>query len=452
MKKLMKCVVAGTLAAAMILPAFAAPKKAKKAKKAKAVTVRYLNFKPEVAGIYEELAKAYEAETGVKVVVETAANNQYESTLMAKMATKDAPTLFQINGPKGYANWKDYCADMSDTELFKHLSDKSLAVSANGKAYGIPYVVEGYGIIYNKALTDKYFALSSKATSYKNMDEINNFAKLKEIVEDMQKNAETLGIKGVFASTSLKAGEDWRWQTHLANLPVYYEFKTNKTDLASDATNTIGFDFAPQFKNIFDLYLNNSVIAPKQAGTKTVTDSMAEFALEECVMVQNGNWAWGQINGVTGNKVLPENVKYLPIYTGAAGEEGQGLCVGTENFYCINSQASAEEQKATADFIYWLYSSAMGKDYVTNKLGFIAPFDTFSANERPTDPLAVEIAAWMAKPGITSVSWNFTLFPSQKFKDDFGSDLLQSAQGNKAWDSVVSETVKEWASEAKASM
>ena len=233
-------------------------------------TVRYLNFKPEVASIYQELAEAYEKETGVKVIVETAANNSYEATLTSKMATKQAPTLFQINGPRGYANWKNYCADLSKTELYKHLSDKSLAITSGGKVYGIPYVVEGYGIIYNSAITDKYFALPNKATKYKSMDEVKNFAALKEVCDDMQKNAAALGIKGVFASTSLKAGEDWRWQTHLANLPVYYEFKNNKIDLASDATKKINFQYDKEFKNIFDLYLTDSVIPAKNVGIKTV--------------------------------------------------------------------------------------------------------------------------------------------------------------------------------------
>lgn len=418
----------------------------------KSVTIRYLNFKPEIAEKYEALAAKYKEETGNEVIVETAANNKYEETLTAKMATDEAPTLFQINGPKGYLNWKDYCADMSNTELYNHLTDKSLAIKgADGKVYGVPYVVEGYGIIYNKAITDKYFALPEKATSYTSMDEINNFAKLSEIVTDMQKNADKLGIKGVFASTSLKKGDDWRWQTHLANLPVYYEFKANNTDLTSDATKEITFQYGPQFKNIFDLYINNSTVDKKTLGTKTVTDSMAEFALEECAMVQNGNWAWGQVADVQGNKVLPENVKYLPIYTGAEGEETQGLCIGTENFYAINSQAGEAEQKAAADFIYWLYSSETGKNYITNEFKFIAPFDTFASGETPTDPLAVEILSWMNKDGINTVPWNFTLFPSQTFKDNFGASLLRYAQGEKTWDEVSAQVVKEWASESAAS-
>lgn len=414
------------------------------------LTIRYLNFKPESAAIYKELAKAYEEETGVRVIVDTAANNEYESTLTSKMSTDEAPTLFQINGPRGYANWKDYCADLSDTELYKHLTDKSMAVTSGGKVYGIPYVVEGYGIIYNAAITDKYFALKNRDTTFTSMDEINNFEKLSALVEDMHRHSKELGIDGVFASTSMKAGDDWRWQTHLANLPIYYEFKSNKTDLTSDETKKISFEYAENFKNIFDLYLNNSVTDRKTVGTKTVTDSMAEFALEKCAMVQNGNWAWGQMADVSGNKVLAENVKYLPIYTGVAGEESQGLCIGTENFYAINSKASEQEQKAAADFIYWLYSSKTGKDYVMNKLGFIAPFDTFSDDERPSDPLAKEVLRWMNKENTETIPWYFTLFPSQTFKENFGASLLKYAQGTKDWDAVKRDMVADWEKESRA--
>lgn len=414
------------------------------------VVVRYLNFKPEIADKYQELADAYESETGVKVIVDTAANNTYEQTLMAKMSTDEAPTLFQINGPRGYKNWEDYCADLSDTELYKHLSDKSLAVTDGKKVVGIPYVVEGYGIIYNKAITDKYFTLANRATAYQSMDEINSFDKLKTLVEDMQARAADLGIKGVFASTSLKSGEDWRWQTHLANLPIYYEFTEDKTDLTSDATKKIAFRHAEAFKNIFDLYINNSVTDKKLLGSKTVNDSMAEFALEQCAMVQNGNWAWRQIAGVTGNKVKAENVKYLPIYTGVSGEESQGLAIGTENFYAINAKASEEQQKAAADFIYWLYSDEQAKKYVTEEFGFIAPFDTFDESDRPADPLAGQVVDWMNRKDVTSVPWQFTLFPSTRFKEAFGASLLKYVQGGKDWDAVVKDTVDGWKKESSA--
>ena len=410
--------------------------------------IYYLNFKPEIAEVYNEIAKAYKEETGVTLKVVTAASGTYEQTLKSEIEKADAPTLFQINGPKGYANWKDYCADLKDSELYKHLTDKNLAVSVNGGVYGIPYVVEGYGIIYNNAIMNKYFALSNKGTDVKSVDEINNFAKLKAVVEDMQKNASALGIKGVFASTSLKPGEDWRWQTHLANIPVFYEFKNNNVDLTSDATKEIKFQYSDNYKNIFDLYINNSTVKSKILGTKQVADSMAEFALGQCAMVQNGNWAWSQIKGVEGNVVKEEDIKFMPIYTGISGEETQSICTGTENFFAINKKASEDKQKLAQDFIYWLYSSAKGKDFVTKKLGFIAPFDTFADNEKPTDPLAKEVLRWSSKQGVTNVAWNFTVFPSQTFKDNFGAALLQYAQGTKKWDDVKTQVVNDWKSES----
>ncbi len=412
-------------------------------------TVRYLNFKPEIATVYDEIAKAYNKETGNTLIVETAASGNYEQTLAAKMGTNEAPTLFQINGPKGYANWQDYCADLSDTELYKHLTDKSLAVTVDGKVYGIPYVVEGYGIIYNKAITDKYFALKDKSTEFKSMDEIKNFDSLKKLVEDMQKNADKLGIKGVFAATSLKTGEDWRWQTHLANVPVYYEFNENNVDLSGDATKTINFKYSENFKNIFDLYINNSTTDKKVLGSKIVDESMAEFALGQCAMVQNGNWAWSQINGIDKNTVKAENIKYLPIYMGIDGEEKQGLCIGTENFFAINSKASEQEQKAAADFMYWLFSSETGKKFVNEQLEFIAPFDTFTDEERPEDPLAQEVIKWMNNADVTTIPWNFTVFPSQTFKEDFGASLLQYAQGSKNWDKVKEDFTKSWKNESQ---
>ena len=406
--------------------------------------VYYLNFKPEVEDAWKEIAAAYQEETGVEVKVVTAASGTYEEVLKSEIANTDAPTLFQINGPVGYNSWKDYCMDLTDTDLYKNLSDKSLAITgADGGVYGVPYTVESYGIIYNDAIMQKYFAMDGAVVS--SVDEINNFATLKAVVEDMQAKKDDLGIQGVFASTSLLPGEDWRWQTHLANIPVYYEYKDKGvSDLAE-----LEFTYSDNYKNIFDLYINNSTCAPTLLGSKSVADSMAEFALGECAMVQNGNWGWGQINGVDGNVVSEDDVKFMPIYTGVAGEENQGLCTGTENFWCVNSQASDADKQATLDFVNWMISSDKGKDYMVNTLGNAAPFSTFGDDEKPQDPLAKEMFRYM-ESGKTSVSWNFTTFPSQSFKDDFGAALLEYANGNYTWDQVKDTVVTRWAEEKAA--
>lgn len=411
-------------------------------------SVYYLNFKPEVDEQWQDIAKAYTDKTGVEVKVVTAASNQYETTLKSEIAGSNAPTLFQINGPVGYKKWKDYCLDLTDTDIYKNLSDQSLAVKGDdGGVYGIPFTSEAYGLIYNNAIMEKYFATDGAVV--KSMDEINSFDKLKEVAEDMTKKKGDLGIDGVFASTSLQPGEDWRWQTHLANLPIHYEYQdAKKTDM-----DEIEFKYADNYKNVLDLYMDNSVSEKGLLGSTDVAASMAEFALGQCAFVQNGNWAWGQISEVDGNVVKKEDVKFLPIYFGV-DDANQGICVGTENFWCINSQASEKDIQATKDFLTWLTTDDEGKQYMYKStddggLGNAAPFKTFTEDERSDDPLAVEMYAWMEKGN--SVPWTaFTTFPSQTFKDDFGAALLEYANGNMQWDDVKKLVVDEWASEKQA--
>lgn len=424
------------------------------AKEETADEVYFLNFKPEVAEVYtNDIAPAFEKETGIKLKVVTAASGQYAQTLKSEMAKSNPPAIFQTNGPIGLAADKDNAMNLSDTKFYSILGDKSMALQIDNNPLAIPYAVEGYGIIYNASIMEKYFNLSSKNTTVNSMEDINNFETLKSVVEDMQSHKSELGIKGVFASTSMSAGNDWRWQTHLVNVPLWAEFKEmngfNSIVEAGLSASNSPFKYSDNYKALFDLYLNNSTVAPTLIGAKSVDDSMAEFALGQCAMVQNGNWGAGQILGVPGNKVATEDIKFIPLYMGLDGEESQGLCVGTENYLCINNTLS-DSAKANADeFLYWLFASDTGKKLVQEKLGFITPFNTFSEDEMPSDPLAKDVIKWMNKDGVSSVPWAFAAIPSQEFKNNFGADLLQYAQGQMSWDTVEKNYVKNWASEYK---
>lgn len=415
--------------------------------------IYFLNFKPEVATVYDKIAKTYKDETGVTVKVVTAASDTYEQTLTSEVAKKDAPTIFQINGPIGYQNWKNFCADLSDTKLYSYLTDKNLAIKEGSGVYGIPYVVESYGIIYNNAIMDKYFALKNRQKTVNSMDEIVNFSTLKTVVEDMTKLKNELGIDGVFASTSFSSGNQWRWQTHLANIPLYYEFSENNEyddpTMAGLNTKEITFKYAQNYKNIFDLYINNSGTEKGLLGGKSVNDSTSEFALGKVAMMQNGTWIYNDIKGLAGNVVKADDIKMMPVYTGVKGEEKQGLCVGTENYICVNSKVSQEKQDASIAFLEWLFSSEQGKKYVTDELEFISPFSTFSENETPSNPLSKETVRWMNKENVSSVPWIFTSFPSEIFKEDFGSALLEYTQGTKDWDYVKNTVITSWKNESK---
>lgn len=297
---------------------------------------------------------------------------------------------------------------------------------------------------------EKYFALADKKSSLKSAKDIKSFSDLKTVVEDMTAKKAQLGIDGVFASTSLLGGEQWRWHSHLASIPLYYELREKHADLdpivaATNATD-IEFKYADNFKNIFDLYVNNSVSEKTLLGSKSVNDSMAEFATGKCAMVQNGTWAWSQISEVAGNKVKEENIGMLPIFMGISGEEHHGLCIGTENYLAVNSKASAEQQKMSLDFLSWLFGSEKGKKFVKDELKFATPFTTLK-DAQPDDPLAKEMARYMNDQNITSVPWVFVGFPSEKFKTSFSDELLLYVQSGKSFDEIKEIIKNKWKSE-----
>lgn len=399
--------------------------------------VYFLNFKPEAADQWVALAKKYTDKTGVQVKVQTAASGTYEQTLKSELAKSDAPTIFQVNGPVGYQNWKGYTADLKDTGIYNELNNKDIALKDGDKVVGIPYVMETYGIIYNKDLLKKYTELPG--AKIKDAKEINSFDKLKEVSDDMQAKKDQLGIKGAFTSAGFDSSSDWRFKTHLANIPLSYEFKE---DGVTTQPETIKGTYLPNFKNIFDLYLKDSTTAPSQLSSKTGDDANSEFALGEAAFYQNGTWAWTDLQKA-GMKA--DQVGMLPIYIGAKGEENQGLTTGSENYLCINAKASEADQKASKDFLNWVVTSDEGIKALSEDMGFTTPFKTFD-KVKSDNPL-VEEAVEDSNSGKQQVAWNFTMMPSEEWKNQLGQAMLAYAQGNGSWDDVQKAFVDNWKTE-----
>ena len=400
--------------------------------------VYYLNFKPEQATQWEDLAAKYTDETGVQVDVVTAASGTYESTLKSEMAKAEAPTLFQVNGPVGLATWKDYCYDLKDSEVYKHLKSDDFALkNDDGSVQGIAYVIETYGLIYNKKLLNDYMATDGAVIS--SVDELNNFETLKAVADDIQAKKDDLGIEGAFASTGFDSSSDWRFKTHLANLPIYYEYKAD----GINSTDAIKGTYLDNYKQIFDLYITDSTCEPTVLSSKTGEDAASEFALGEAVFYQNGTWAY---NDIKDNEVADEDLGMLPIYIGVEGEENQGLCTGSENYWCVNNKASEADIQATLDFMNWVISSDEGRTSLSQDMGFVTPFDTFTEEYQAQNPL-VTAANEYIDAGKESVAWCFTTMPSENWKNGVGSALLEYAQGTGDWDAVKTAFVDGWATE-----
>ena len=389
--------------------------------------VYYLNFKPEADEYWQDLAKEYTEETGVPVTVLTAASGEYEKTLKSEMAKSEAPTLFQVNGPVGLASWKDYCADLSGTDVDKELTNKAYELKDGDKVAGIGYVTEAYGLITNNALLKKAGYDASEITS---------FDKLKEVAEDITARKDELGFSA-FTSPGMDGSSDWRFKTHLANLPIYYEYQADGVDNKDELSGK----YLDNYKAVWNLYINNSTIDPSQLSTATGDQSEAEFVDGKAVFYQNGTWEYDAVKAIG-----DENIAYLPIYFGV-DDENEGICMGTENYWCVNSQASEADQKATLDFMYWCVTSDKGVEAMTSgdKMGFNIPFNK---NPESTNVLFKLANANTATP----VSWNFTTMPSENWKNDLGQALTVYAadQTDANWKNVVSAFVDNWKVEKEA--
>ncbi len=403
-------------------------------------SVYYLNFKPEQDQQWQDLAKLYTEKTGVPVTVVTAASGTYETTMRSEVEKADAPTLFQVNGPVGLQIWLNYCLDLKDTALYQNLKSDDFALFQDGSVLGIAYAIETYGIIYNKTLLAKYCALPNAVI--KDASEIVNFKTLKAVADDIQARKDELGVQGAFTSAGMDSSSDWRFKTHLANLPIYYEYKAD----GISSSKAIKGTYLDNYKMIWDLYLTDATCEPAMVGAKTGEDALADFTLGDAVFYQNGTWAYGDcINaGMT-----DDDLGMLPIYIGVDGEENQGLCTGSENYWCINKNAAPENIDATKAFLEWVITSDEGRDALANKMGFVTPFKTFDEGYTANNALIKAADAYIAA-GKTAVAWTFTTMPSENWKNGVGSALLEYAQGTGDWDGVVKAFVDGWATESAA--
>ena len=389
--------------------------------------VYYLSFKPEQDQAWQNLAKVYTEETGVPVTVVTAASGQYETTLMSEMEKSEAPTLFQVNGPVGLANWKDYCYDLSDSQLYGELTNDSVALKDGSAVAGIAYVIETYGIIYNKELLT--------AAGY-SQDDIKGFADLKKVADDIQARKAELGVDGAFTSAGMDASSDWRFKTLLANLPIYYEYKAD----GISSTDAIKGTYLDNYKQIWDLFITDSTCDPKLLASKTGNDAVAEFVDKKAVFYENGTWAYNDVKDLG-----DDNLGMLPIYIGVDGEENQGLCTGSENFWCVNKTASDADIQATLDFMYWCVTSDKGTSAMADDMGFVIPFKKAKPSTNPLHTIANDYVA----AGKFSIGFCYSTVPSEEWKNGVGSALTAYAAGTGKWDDVVTAFVDGWAKEYK---
>ena len=402
--------------------------------------VLYLNGRPEQKEQWEALAREYTRQSGVPVRVITESPGLKGAGLESRLAGLEPPTLFWVEGPMEMESWGKYCWDLSQSQLCRQLKSEDFTLREEGRVLAVAYGIESYGLIYNREILRQYCRLEGAVIG--DASEIRNFETLKAVAEDMQSRREELGIQGAFASAGMEASSAWRFQSHLANLPLYYEYQ----DEGIYSARQVQGSHLDNFRQIWDLYLHNSTVPPALIAARTGDDAAQEFAQGQACFYQNGTWAYEQISG---GEVADEDIGMLPLYIGAEGEENQGLVTGSENYWCVNRQASAEEIQASLDFLEWVITSQEGRRSLSQQMGLVTPFKTFGEEYTPDNPL-VQAAEECIRSGRTSVGWCFTTMPSQRWKEELGRAMLRYAQGIGSWPQVEEAFREGWAREYQA--
>ena len=391
-------------------------------------SVYWLNFKPEADEALQDIAKTYEKEKGVKVKVVTAASGNYNSTLTSEMGKSAAPTLFVVGNQAAVKTWDDYCIDLKDTDVYKELSTDAFNLKdADGKVCSIGYCYESFGIIVNKKLL--------KEAGYEVTD-IKDFASLKSVAEDIHKRADKLGFDA-FTSSGMDDSSSWRFTGHLANMPLFYE---GRDEGWTEAPSEIKGTYLDNYKNIWDLYINNSKYDKNSLATGGY-DAEAEFMNGEAVFYQNGTWEYDKLK----KSISDDDMQMIPIYCGVEGEEKAGLCSGTENCWAVNAKASKADQKATLEFMKWLVTSEEGTKVMAEQFGAI-PYKKAADSGN----VFLKNANDLLEAGNYNVDWAFNYTPNV---DEWRASLVAAMNKYDAggsWDDVKTAFVQGWATQYKA--
>ena len=391
-------------------------------------SVYYLNFKPEAEQAWLDLAATYKQETGVEVKVVTAASGDYATTLNAQMGKEGQPTIFNCGNAQGLKDWADYTLDLTGTKLAGELATNDFNLyDENGALKAMGYCYESFGIIVNLDLLE---------TAGYALTDITDFASLKTVVEDIHSRAAELGFDA-FASSGLDGSSSWRFSGHLANMPLYYEFRD---DAVTEQPAEIKGTYMDAYRNIWDLYINNTATAAADQITATGDDSKADFTGNKAVFWQQGSWEYAN--------VAEMNVAMIPIYCGVEGEAKAGLCSGTENCWAINSQASQEDIDASLEFLYWVVTSEAGTKMLAEQFGAVP----FKAAAEATNVFCNN-ANEMVADGKYTVTWAFNHTPNV---DSWRAGVVTALTAyttdpsDANWEAVVDAFVTGWAIEYAA--
>lgn len=385
--------------------------------------IYWLNFKPELDSTLQDLAAQYSKKKGITVTVKTP-DSDYKATLLKELDADTPPTMFVLSGQDDVDQLKDRLSALGKTDIYKLLNTEDLNLfNESNNIVAIPYCQECFGIAVNPYLLE----LAGHSA-----DEITNFDSLKMIVEEIHQNASWLGYDA-FAAVDVSGDSSWKYTAHLANIDYSYELRSSR-DWDHTPASLTG-EFTDNYKNLYDLIVNNTTV--KASELTGGHDGLQEFKDGKAAFYLAGSWEFASIAEKIPNAVM------IPYYCGVDGEEKAGLCVGTENYWAINDNISAESNKATVDFMVWLVSNKDASAALVKELGPLP----YTKAAQTSENTFLNNAKTYEQNGCYSLMWAFRFQPNSEAYRTALRDALtayNADQSDQNWQQVREAMIDGW--------
>ena len=430
-----KKVLCAMLAAAMVTTSLAgcgsSDKSGENGGKNGQVTINLYQNKSEIASQLEAAAKTYmEQNPDVKINVESIQGNDYNTNLKAKLLNKDSVDIYAA-GDK-LDNLLEYTEDLSDQPWVENVVDGSLDdMTRDGKVYGLPVGIEGYGLVYNKDIFEAAGIDAEKLTSYDAIDKA--FADLQEQIDSGKLSEQFPALEAV---EEYAAKESWIPGLHTLNVALANEFSSASELWQKDSIELI---YADALKDLVDLETKYTTSKDNLALLNAVDYSSqigGGIAIERVAVVQQGNWIGPEVKGIS--EEMSEKLGMLPIPLKGVNEDN--IATGISIYWCVNSQSSEEKKQASKDFLNWLFQSDDGKKIIIDDCGFIPAFTNYDGIEI-SDPLSKEVQRYINEG--KTMPWVMNGFPSG-YETQSAADFQGYFNGDYDWNGCVEKLKKDF--------
>ena len=349
-------------------------------------TVKVVQFKTELSEQMNDMAEAYmEEHPDVDLQIESIISEDYDTVLKTRFANGEAPDIFSNQGYQNMTLWSEYLEDLSDQPWVDEMVDTSKeGISMDGKIYGLPLYIEGYGFLYNK----DYFEQAGITEVPTTLDEF------KEVVQKL----EDAGISPI----SVNGAEWYPNGLFLANIPVASQDDPNKflEDLNNGTETFRDNQLFYDWLDLVDVMKEHAVTDPLSVDFSGV---VSDFATGKVAMIMGLNGYQPMIDDVAPDM----NVGIMPMPINNDSEMNDKIYASVSTYWCVNKESKSKE--AAKEFLNWLVSSETGQRYITEEFGFIPGLKNITPSAEQVGEIGAEIQEY-SNAG-KAAGWEFQKYP-----------------------------------------